>query len=591
MIVLIYFIGLFLLYLYLRSVEKRYESLYVIAYNFVIVALIFLLNSLSSQDSSSFWEIFLTSIYRAPEAMTFQGDTDGISPQGVFVMFMASVLTLGAVVYLFFYQAIMRFIIRARIFRSKEVYVIIGSKDDAQALIDDVKKDAPFVPIVFIDGNVPDSPEEIDEQPIRGAFQASREYIASFRKNKSYTVVLLPAANNSNITWLHDLNTIGSKVSGLKVTAFLDNVLMRHMDLKYENIDAYLVSKEGLIIRTFMQNHLPIKYLIDKDLYVTKKHIKVATRPFYVGIVGFNSLSQEFLLSSYENSGIEVKDSDAWGLKALIFDNNRKVKKAELLQDIPFFQKEKGIRFSKAKPGTEDFFDIMEKDAANFDQLFISLGSTEENVHMAMRLIRMYHRLGNDVKRPQLIVVLHDRANGSIKLLSREKDVFFLQDNSSLYSYEDLICRRIDNAARALHGQYSAESKSEEKWSQIGTFLQQSNRAVIMDVPNKKVLLDRYELSGMNDEEKETAYWKMARYEHRRWNAFHYTHGWTRLPVNELTAEERENFVTKHSDEKRHICLIPWEGLDDLPQKEPGIIKKYDYDNVKRLFASEEANR
>lgn len=588
MIVAIYLIGLFFLYLYLRSVEKRYESLYVIAYNFVIVALIFLLNSLNGSDGGSFWEALVTSIYRAPEAMTFQGDTDGISPQGVFVMFTASVLTLGAVVYLFFYQAIMRCIIRLRIIKSKEVYVICGFKDDAQALINDIIKDAPRNPIVFIDEEIQESPEEIDEQPIRGALLVGKDFISKLNKKKQYTFVLLPTFNNNNITLLKKLDEIGSQIPNIKVTAFLDNVLMRHMDLRYANIDAYLVSKEGLIIRTFMQNHLPIKMLINKDLCVTKKHVKVAKRPLYIGIIGFNALSEEFLLASYENSGIEVKNSTEWGLKAIIFDEDRKVKQAELLQDIPYFRKEEGIIFSKSCPGTEKFYDKLEADAGDFDQLFISLGSTEKNIKMALRLIRMYHRLGNEYKRPQIIIVLHDRANGSIRLLADEKDVFFLQDNVSLYSYEDLVCRRIDNAARILHKQYSKESQVDEKWSQIGTFLQQSNRAVIWDMPNKKAMLDSSELSIMTDEEKEIAYWKMAKYEHRRWNAFHYTHGWTLLPVSELSDEDIAQFKTKHPKEKRHICLVPWDELDDLPQSKPGIIKKFDYDNVKRLFESKE---
>lgn len=116
----------------------------------------------------------------------------------------------------------------------------------------------------------------------------------------------------------------------------------------------------------------------------------------------------------------------------------------------------------------------------------------------------------------------------------------------------------------------------------LGTFTQTSNRAVVWDIPNKLALAG--ELSGLSKEEREKVLWRLARYEHRRWNAFHYSRGWTRLPVADLSEEEREQCTTKHKKEKRHTCLVEWEELDALPQSEPGILKRYDYENVAQLF-------
>ena len=33
-------------------------------------------------------------------------------------------------------------------------------------------------------------------------------------------------------------------------------------------------------------------------------------------------------------------------------------------------------------------------------------------------------------------------------------------------------------------------------------------------------------------------------------------------------------------EERRHSCIVSWDELDDLPQKEKGILKSYDYNNV-----------
>ncbi len=52
----------------------------------------------------------------------------------------------------------------------------------------------------------------------------------------------------------------------------------------------------------------------------------------------------------------------------------------------------------------------------------------------------------------------------------------------------------------------------------------------------------------------------------------------------ELTPEERDHCRLKRSAEKRHACLVDWDQLDTLPQQEPGLLKRYDYENVASLF-------
>ena len=59
------------------------------------------------------------------------------------------------------------------------------------------------------------------------------------------------------------------------------------------------------------------------------------------------------------------------------------------------------------------------------------------------------------------------------------------------------------------------------------------------------------------------------------------------MSENELTAEERKAYKTKHPEEKRHICLVPWDELDSLPQKAPGQLKSYDWDTVKQALSDE----
>ena len=54
----------------------------------------------------------------------------------------------------------------------------------------------------------------------------------------------------------------------------------------------------------------------------------------------------------------------------------------------------------------------------------------------------------------------------------------------------------------------------------------------------------------------------------------------------ELTADERARCATKRPAEKRHACLVDWDALDALPQASPGLLKRYDYENVVQLLAA-----
>ena len=101
-----------------------------------------------------------------------------------------------------------------------------------------------------------------------------------------------------------------------------------------------------------------------------------------------------------------------------------------------------------------------------------------------------------------------------------------------------------------------------------------------------RALLLAGDVSGLTPQARETLFWELAQYEHLRWNAFHFARGWLPLPQEELTREEREQCRIKRPLEKRHACLVDWDQLDGLPQREPGILKRYDYENVAYLFSA-----
>ena len=250
---------------------------------------------------------------------------------------------------------------------------------------------------------------------------------------------------------------------------------------------------------------------------------------------------------------------------------------------------DKIIAISEAtKTDVVDLFNVKEDkidviyNGTNFEENYnLSEEDTQYNIDMALQLQRMFRKKGLEKNAPRLVVALYEEAGSSAALLE-EGRVFFQELNAMQFTYRELVQREADQQAQALHRRYQGQSAGGKEWKSLGTFTQNSNRAVVWDIPNKRLLAG--DMSGLSEAEREAVCWELARYEHRRWNAFHYARGWTVLPLEELTEEEREHCVTKHPKEKRHACLVDWEELDALPQPEPGILKRYDYENVVQLM-------
>ena len=77
-------------------------------------------------------------------------------------------------------------------------------------------------------------------------------------------------------------------------------------------------------------------------------------------------------------------------------------------------------------------------------QILIAAGDTAYNVELAMRLLRIFRKRGLGEHIPQIVVALHEEAEGSILLLSQEKNVFFQKVGQEPFTYEELVLRRTD---------------------------------------------------------------------------------------------------------------------------------------------------
>ncbi len=223
----------------------------------------------------------------------------------------------------------------------------------------------------------------------------------------------------------------------------------------------------------------------------------------------------------------------------------------------------------------------LEDTARRPDCILLSLPDRGRNLDLARRLVRQMNRLGlSETERPKLLVF--SGSDGSVCLLEGQPQVRLISEMEGLLSYDAVILRTDDRGAEALHENYRAQNPGAKSWYELDTFTQSSNRAALRDEENKRLLTRDPET------DREATYWALAQYEHRRWEAFYAAHGWVRLPREELTRAEWDACTTKRAEEKRHACLCPWDELDALPQREPGLLKRYDYENVCAAFSRTE---
>ncbi len=94
----------------------------------------------------------------------------------------------------------------------------------------------------------------------------------------------------------------------------------------------------------------------------------------------------------------------------------------------------------------------------------------------------------------------------------------------------------------------------------------------------------------------------LAKCEHLRWCAFHYTFGYEAMSMSEFIErlrkqqaeiqEKGSSGITPRQDQeaKKHVCLVKWDELDDISQTENSIThghrdyKQNDRDNIDTIM-------
>jgi len=249
------------------------------------------------------------------------------------------------------------------------------------------------------------------------------------------------------------------------------------------------------------------------------------------------------------------------------------------------------ISFHPENGKSEGFYEYLEKNIETISCIFICTGNPDDNREIAEDLELW---CGPGKKVPMIIQV--------------SKGAYYADDGNgccfectNVYSSDVLDIRRIDAMAMQINHMYSGSgSDAAADWETCGYFARLSSRASADFYPAMLRASGRTAeqvLSGDWPPDEETLE-NLAITEHKRWCAFHHAMGFDTMPdeIYEKRAaayleEKEENgsssiTIGKDMEAHLHACLIPWEDLDALSERENAITggnvdyKQLDRNNV-----------
>ncbi len=582
MLLLGYLLGFALISLLLKNKGKRTRALLLVSYNYLFAMALLIRSKLTGVPPSTenVLKALIMSVYNTPPTMTFRGDIKSAANiQEMLIYCCISIYTLRAAVLLFFQKTWIFIRMSLRMLFRRDIYVVWGEETDAELLLKDLHKSVRHAAAVYIPFQ---EPKNLPGLP---ALCSDKTFFQHTKSRKTYHVVLLPDRKGGNLDRLQWLHQIEDRKGSYHVTAMMKDDTVRLTQLQFPGLDAYIVSHEALLLQQFLQENNQVKLLQSRTAGTCTDAVWTPDRPLSLCVVGLSDVSRAFLLSVYENTSFETAQNRP-GLQALVLVRQN-AEAERFAADYPACGRDGSISFSVQSAPDLAVLDNLSQ-GAQYDEILLSTGNTELNIAACQRLLRFFRGKGmTEDELPRIIVVVHADEDGSVSLVEHEKQVVLLHADKGLLTYEALIRRSMDKQAQEQHAAYLRHSGKQLIWSDLDVFTQDSNRAVVQDIANKHALCADF--GKLSPEERESCLWRLARYEHNRWVAFHAAHGWDLLAADALTPSETASYTLKRPTQKRHACMCDWDGLDALPQQEPDRLKRYDYANASAAFSDQKA--
>ena len=321
--------------------------------------------------------------------------------------------------------------------------------------------------------------------------------------------------------------------------------------------------KTELIARLLLQK-FPICDVVEFDEQAKAKN------GVEVVLIGFGRLGQEVLKKIVANGQFEGSS-----FKVRVYDPNfhnidgyyhYRYKAMLEAYDIEFFAED-----GRSRHLTNYILD--NADTVNY--VITAVGDNELGREIATNILDLFH----EKKRA---VPVYQCTNDSVwrYKYGEERKIWSLNDANILYG------GKMDDRAKEInHFYHGEEGDPEKQWAECDYFSRMSCRA------SADFLTALFKRLGIVGKEKLSPEYleNLAKTEHHRWSAFHYSMGFSKME-DKVLKERAELFktdtglrISKDLSLRQHTCLVPWEELDALSDYENKVTgKNVDYKQMDR---------
>ena len=311
-----------------------------------------------------------------------------------------------------------------------------------------------------------------------------------------------------------------------------------------------------------------------------------AKEDFDCAVVGFGRHGQAVLRQLIMNGQFAGSTFHA-AVFSPNFDNESGYMKAECSSMFEHYD----IQSYSSDGRSIEFYQYVDKHIDSLKLIAVCTGSRESDREISDNLMMYLKR-----RKAQNIRVVRCGAEG----VRYQETIGSPIVTANIYSLEYLSARKADRDAILFNSAYDSSDRTDwEKWVACDSFSKMSSRATADFLPAfiRASGIPADEIIAGNWPPAEEILEVLGETEHLRWNAFHFVMGYSTMSSEEFD-RRAENYrkcaaegipcdrITKDSENRLHACLIPWDALDELSEKERSVTghkvdyKRYDINNV-----------
>ena len=293
-------------------------------------------------------------------------------------------------------------------------------------------------------------------------------------------------------------------------------------------------------------------------------------------LIGFGPMGQEVLKKLIANGQFEGSH-----FHAQIFDPNCGSADGFYRRRYSAMLSHYDVTFSPYGGRSSQCCDFLEEHAKTLNYVVVAVGSIKKGREIAYGIMDYMKRMGRDISIYQCCsdsVICHRSHNES--------------EFSSLHDANVLYGGTMDDLAMRINHYYNDPAgQVKQQWMECDYFSRMSCRASADFLSSYVARL----FAGRSKERAPEMLENMAKTEHLRWNAFHFSMGYVKMSEEtwkaraDLFRKEVETCgvgkirISKDAAHRQHACLVTWEALVELSERENAVTgKSIDYQQMDR---------